>query len=82
ELAFSVPAQGYKSLEIVQAYLLLTLWGCGAVERYVYHKTWLLLRMAMRMGTDLNMHRKTIVASQDTPDGRARDRELHNRERT
>lgn len=48
KLAFSVPAQGYKSLEIVQAYLLLTLWGCGAVERYEYDKTWLLLGMAIR----------------------------------
>ena len=48
KLAFSVPARGYKSLEIVQAYLLLTLWGCGAVERYEYDKTWLLLGMAIR----------------------------------
>jgi hypothetical protein len=48
KLAFSVPAQGYKSIEIVQAYLLLTLWGCGAVERYEQDKTWLLLGMAIR----------------------------------
>jgi hypothetical protein len=47
-LAFSVPAKGYKSVEIVQAYLLLTLWGCGAVERYEQDKTWLLLGMAIR----------------------------------
>jgi len=51
KLAFSVPAKGYKSLEIVQAYLLLTLWGCGAVERYEYDKTWLLLGMAIRFVT-------------------------------
>jgi hypothetical protein len=81
KLAFSVPARGYKSLEIVQAYLLLTLWGCGAVERYEYDKTWLLLGMAIRMATDLNLHRKTAL-SQDTPEGRARDKEVHNRERT
>lgn len=49
KLAFTVPARGYKSLEIVQAYLLLTLWGCGAVERYEYDKTWLLLGMAIRL---------------------------------
>lgn len=48
KLAFSVPAQGYKSVEIVQAYLLLSLWGCGAVERYEQDKTWLLLGMAIR----------------------------------
>jgi hypothetical protein len=47
-LAFSVPAKGYKSVEIVQAYLLLALWGCGAVERYEQDKTWLLLGMAIR----------------------------------
>jgi hypothetical protein len=82
KLAFSVPAQGYKSVEIVQAYLLLTLYGCGAVERYEMDKTWLLLGMAIRMATDLNLHRKTAVTSQDTPEGRARDKEVHNRERT
>jgi len=49
KLAFSVPAQGYKSVEIVQAYLLLTLWGCGAVERYEQDKTWFLLGMAIRL---------------------------------
>ena len=48
KLAFSVPAQGYKSVEIVQAYLILTLWGCGAVERFEQDKTWLLLGMAIR----------------------------------
>ncbi|KAG1734300.1 fungal-specific transcription factor domain-containing protein [Suillus lakei] len=82
KLAFSVPAKGYKSLEIVQAYLLLTHWGCGAVERYEYDKTWLLLGMAIRMATDLNLHRKTTMTTQDTPEGRARDKEVHNRERT
>ncbi|KAG0695278.1 fungal-specific transcription factor domain-containing protein [Suillus ampliporus] len=82
KLAFSVAAKGYKSLEIVQAYLLLTLWGCGAVERYEYDKTWLLLGMGIRMATDLNLHRKTMMTSQDTPEGRARDKEVHNRERT
>uniref|UniRef100_A0A0W0FF45 Zn(2)-C6 fungal-type domain-containing protein n=1 Tax=Moniliophthora roreri TaxID=221103 RepID=A0A0W0FF45_MONRR len=48
KLAFSVPGQGYKSVEIVQAYLLLTLWGCGAVERYEQDKTWMMLGMAIR----------------------------------
>lgn len=33
------------------------------------------------MATDLNLHRKTAV-TQDTPEGRARDKEVHNRERT
>ncbi|KAG6908579.1 hypothetical protein DXG01_004065 [Tephrocybe rancida] len=82
KLAFAVPAQGYKSLEIVQAYLLLALWGCGAVERYEQDKTWMLLGMGVRMATDLNLHRKTTVAPSDTPEGRARELEVHNRERT
>ncbi|KAJ7193876.1 fungal-specific transcription factor domain-containing protein [Mycena pura] len=82
KLAFSVPARGYKSLEIVQAYLLLALYGCGAVERYEQDKTWLLLGMAIRMATDLNLHRKSSVATDDTEDGRAREHEVHNRERT
>ncbi|RDB22306.1 Protein priB [Hypsizygus marmoreus] len=82
KLAFSVPAQGYKSVEIVQAYLLLALWGCGAVERYEQDKTWLMLGMAIRMATDLNLHRKTAVTSEDTQEGKARDLEVRNRERT
>ncbi|KAH7876171.1 fungal-specific transcription factor domain-containing protein, partial [Lentinula edodes] len=82
KLAFSVPAKGYKSVEIVQAYLLLTMWGVGAVERYEQDKTWLLLGMAIRIATDLNLHRKTAVNSQDTQEGHARDIEVHNRERT
>ncbi|KAL0577102.1 hypothetical protein V5O48_004894 [Marasmius crinis-equi] len=82
KLAFSVPGQGYKSVEIVQAYLLLTLWGFGAVERYEQDKTWMMLGMAIRMATDLNLHRKTAVRSTDTQEGRVRDMEVHNRERT
>ena len=35
-----------------------------------------------RMATDLNLHRKTAVTSQDTQEGRTRDIEVRNRERT
>lgn len=48
KLAYSVPAAGYKSVEIVQAYLLLAQWGCGAVERYEQDRTWGLLGMGIR----------------------------------
>ncbi|KAI0315247.1 fungal-specific transcription factor domain-containing protein [Amylostereum chailletii] len=82
KLAFNVPAQGYKSVEIVQAYLLLSLWGCGPVERYEQDKTWLLLGMAIRMATDMNLHRKTSTSSPETAEGKAREREVFNRERT
>ncbi|EPQ57784.1 hypothetical protein GLOTRDRAFT_71665 [Gloeophyllum trabeum ATCC 11539] len=82
KLAFNVPAMGYKSVEIVQAYLLLVLWGCGPVERFEQDKTWFLMGMAIRMATDLNLHRKQPNVSHETAEGKARDREVHNRERT
>lgn len=34
------------------------------------------------MATDLNLHRKTTTTDHDTPEGLARDKEVHNRERT
>ena len=84
KLSFNVPERGFKSLEIVQAYLLLALWGCGPVERFEQDKTWLLLGLAIRMGTDLNLHRKGAGLPSDGPrvEWRARERELRNRERT
>ncbi|EIW60220.1 uncharacterized protein TRAVEDRAFT_145442 [Trametes versicolor FP-101664 SS1] len=82
KLTFQVPARGYKSVEIVQGYLINTLWGSGPVQRYEQDQTWMLLGMAIRMATDLNLHRRSTAVSPDTPEGRARDREVHNRERT
>ena len=40
--------------KIVQAYLLLTLWGCGPVERYEQDKTWMLLGMGLRYGFEIS----------------------------
>ncbi|KAL6298611.1 fungal-specific transcription factor domain-containing protein [Sparassis latifolia] len=82
KLAFNVPAKGYKSVEIVQAYLLNTYWGCGPVERFEQDRTWLMLGMAIRMATDLNLHRRTVSTGHETDEGRPRDMEVHNRERT
>ncbi|KEP52395.1 fungal Zn(2)-cys(6) binuclear cluster domain protein [Rhizoctonia solani 123E] len=82
KLAFSVPERGYKSVEIVQAYILLSLWGSGPVERYEQDKTWLLLGLGIRMATDLNLHRKSQPQLDDSPESRARAREIRNRERT
>ncbi len=48
KLAFQVPARGYKSVEIVQGYLINVLWGCGPVQRYEQDQTWMLLGMAIR----------------------------------
>ncbi|KAH9843128.1 uncharacterized protein C8Q71DRAFT_699738 [Rhodofomes roseus] len=82
KLAFNVPARGYKSVEIVQAYLLNTLWGCGPVERYEQDRTWMLLGMGIRLAIDLNMHRPTNLPSDLADETRAREREIHNRQRT
>jgi len=82
QLSFSVLEKGYKSVEIVQAYLLLTLWGAGHTENYESEKTWILLGMAIRVATDLNLHRKTAVPTNDTAEGKAREQEVRNRERT
>ncbi|PVG04452.1 hypothetical protein CPB86DRAFT_693451 [Serendipita vermifera] len=81
KLAWSVPERGYKSVEIVQAYLLLCLWG-SPVERYEHDRTWMLLGMAIRMATDLNLHRKNSQIKFDSPESRAREVEIRNRERT
>ena len=75
KLAFQVPARGYKSVEIVQAYLINVLWGCGPVQRYEQDQTWMLLGMAIRyvlscpphynVGRCLGSCPSLIVASDD-----------------
>ncbi|KAG9051178.1 hypothetical protein FS837_011293 [Tulasnella sp. UAMH 9824] len=81
KLAFGVPEQGYKSVEIVQAYLILFLWGIGPVERFEQERTWTILGLAIRVGTDINLHRKIPYAEGDTPEARATNLEIRNRER-
>ncbi|EIW71458.1 hypothetical protein TREMEDRAFT_67782 [Tremella mesenterica DSM 1558] len=81
-LAFEVPSRGYKSVEVCQAYLLLSLWTLGPEKTFEQDRTWLMLGMAIRMATDLNLHRKSVVSGLDTDEGRARDLEIINRERT
>ncbi|WVR07996.1 hypothetical protein IAU60_005039 [Kwoniella sp. DSM 27419] len=80
-LAFEVPSRGYKSVEVVQAYLLLSLWTLGPEKTFEQDRTWLMLGMAIRMATDLNLHRKSIVSGLETEEGRTRDLEIINRER-
>lgn len=81
KLAFETPNMGYKSVEIVQAYLILTSYGLP-VERFEQDRTWLLLGMGIRVATDLNLQRKSAISGKDTEESRARDREIVNRERT
>jgi hypothetical protein len=42
-------------------------------------RTWMMLGMAIRMATDLNLHRKSMTSGLDTEEGRARDLEIINR---
>ena len=78
--AFDVMSRGVKSTEIVQGFLLLTLYN-QPVERFEQDRTWLFAGVAIRMAQDLNLHRKCVV-----PEESQRDedymREILNRERT
>jgi hypothetical protein len=49
--------------------------------RFEQDRTWMMLGMAIRMATDLNLHRKSMTSGLDTEEGRARDLEIINRER-
>jgi hypothetical protein len=48
--------------------------------RFEQDRTWLMLGMAIRMATDLNLHRKSMVSGLDTEEGRARDLEVGHRQ--
>lgn len=82
--AFDVLVKGYKSVEIVQALLLLSLWNQPA-ERFEEDRTWAFSGIAIRMALDLNLHRKTTAKlPSSVEDGVVQqyERELLNRERT
>lgn len=78
--AFDVMSRGLKSTEIVQAFLMLTLYNQPA-ERFEEDPTWLFAGVAIRMAQDLNLHRKTVVQS-DQEQSEEHEREIMNRERT
>jgi hypothetical protein len=48
KLMLETPARGYKSLEMVQAYILLICWTLGPEERWEQDLSYLLLGMAIR----------------------------------
>ncbi|TIB81615.1 hypothetical protein E3Q22_00829 [Wallemia mellicola] len=81
KLAFDVPSQGFKSVEIVMAYLILVYWGVGPSRRFEEDKTWLLLGLALRVATDLNLHRKSSLSSMPGINDVQREQELRCRER-
>lgn len=84
--AYLIMSRGFKSVEIVQGFMLLTLWNTPA-ERFEEDKTWLFSGVAIRMATDLNLHRKSVASlpgthQSDEPTVIEREREIINRERT
>ncbi|TIB37842.1 hypothetical protein E3P86_02053 [Wallemia ichthyophaga] len=81
KLAFDVPSRGFKSVEIVMGYLVLVYWGIGPSRRFEEDKTWLLLGLALRVATDLNLHKKASAQSMPGSDDAQRERELRCRER-
>ncbi|KAL4401562.1 DNA-binding transcription factor [Malassezia pachydermatis] len=78
--AFDVMSRGHKSPEIVQGFLLLTLYN-QPVERYEEDRTWLFAGVAIRMAQDLNLHRKTVMSNEEKEDEN-KMRDVLNRERT
>lgn len=78
--AFEVMSRGFKSPEIVQGFLLLTLYN-QPVERYEEDRTWLFAGVAIRMAQDLNLHRKNVMSPEARAD-EAKMRDVLNRERT
>lgn len=84
--AYMIMSRGFKSVEIVQGFMLLCLWNQPA-ERFEEDKTWLFSGVAIRMATDLNLHRKSVASlpgnpHPDDPVVVEREREIINRERT
>ncbi|GAA5906540.1 Zn(II)2Cys6 transcription factor [Sporobolomyces salmoneus] len=82
-VAFDVMTKGYKSTEICQGFLLLCCWNQPA-ERFEEERTYQFSGIAIRMATDLNLHRKTIAqlpAEINEETKMLYDRELLNRER-
>ncbi|GAA5822507.1 hypothetical protein JCM11251_006362 [Rhodosporidiobolus azoricus] len=83
-VAFDVMTKGYKSTEICQGFLLLCNWNQPA-ERFEEERTYQFSGIAIRMATDLNLHRKTIAQLPPDIGDETRvlyERELMNRERT
>ncbi|QRW23098.1 Fungal specific transcription factor domain [Rhizoctonia solani] len=68
---------GWKSVELVQAYIIMSVYPVPA-RRWEEDRTWLYLGLAIRMATDLNLH----LPWQGKATGEAHEREILNRTRT
>lgn len=86
KVALDCIGRGYKSVEIVQGFLLLVMWNQPS-ERWEEDKTWIFSGIAIRMAQDLNLHRKSVASlpgntNRDDPAVIDREKEIINRERT
>ncbi|KAF8631666.1 hypothetical protein AX17_005067 [Amanita inopinata Kibby_2008] len=69
---------GWKSVELCQAYILMTVYAVPA-RRWEEDRTWLYAGLAIRIATDLNLHQ---VSSANKPQSERQEREALNRTRT
>ncbi|KZT35974.1 hypothetical protein SISSUDRAFT_1050554 [Sistotremastrum suecicum HHB10207 ss-3] len=69
--------EGLKSVELSQAYLLLSIYSMPA-RRWEEDRSWLYLGIAIRIATDLNLYRPSSAK----PANETQERELLNRTRT
>ena len=67
---------GWKSVELSQAYLLMSLYGVPA-RRWEEDRNWLYTGLAIRLATDLNLH----VVSNVKPRTEKQEREMVNQTR-
>ncbi|KAI0631459.1 hypothetical protein C8Q77DRAFT_1159249 [Trametes polyzona] len=74
--AASALLNGWKSVELAQAYLLMSLYGVPA-RRWEEDRNWLYTGLAIRIATDLNLH----VVSNVKPKTESQERELVNQQR-
>ncbi|KAI9068941.1 hypothetical protein FKP32DRAFT_1671776 [Trametes sanguinea] len=74
--AASALLNGWKSVELSQAYLLMSLYGVPA-RRWEEDRNWLYTGLAIRIATDLNLH----VVSNVKPKTEKQERELVNQTR-
>ncbi|KAI0370732.1 hypothetical protein BV20DRAFT_943680 [Pilatotrama ljubarskyi] len=74
--AASALLNGWKSVELAQAYLLMSLYGVP-VRRWEEDRNWLYTGLAIRIATDLNLH----VVSNVKPKTDRQERELVNQQR-
>jgi len=84
ELAVSMIKSSFKSVEIMQGFLMLANWSKPAV-RYEEDRTWTYTGIAIRMGQELGLFRKVQSQVPEGIDPATKlqyEREILNRERT